>query len=112
MIESDVTCLGALFMLSIYNIQNLDFAREHLWFLSYVLGQRDLHRQDCDKAPAFELAPEQRMSFCWFQPEGPLRLRLRLGSQEPLSPELVGGDWNMTCIYLYVFPSIGDNHPN
>eukprot|EP00435_Cladocopium_sp_Y103_P011666 s1008_g3.t1 len=39
-------------------------------------------RQDCDKAPAFELAPEQRMSFCWFQPEGPLRLCLRLGSQE------------------------------
>ena len=40
--------------------------------------------QDCEHAPAFELGPEQRMSFCWFQPEGPLRLRLRLGSQECL----------------------------
>ncbi|CAK9064512.1 unnamed protein product, partial [Durusdinium trenchii] len=39
-------------------------------------------RQDCDRAPGFELAPEHRMSFCWFQPEGPLKLRLRLGAQE------------------------------
>jgi len=52
--------------------------------LPSFLGQRDEKRQDCEKAPAFELAPEQRMSFCWFQPEGPLRLRLRLGSQELL----------------------------
>eukprot|EP00913_Durusdinium_trenchii_P025373 g23820.t1 len=43
-------------------------------------------RQDCDRAPGFELAPEHRMSFCWFQPEGPLKLRLRLGAQEILGP--------------------------
>ncbi|CAJ1407114.1 unnamed protein product [Effrenium voratum] len=39
-------------------------------------------RQDCEGAPALELAPEHRMSFCWFQPEGPQKLKLRLGSKE------------------------------
>ena len=42
-------------------------------------------RQDSEGAPSLELAPERRMSFCWFQPEGPQRLKLRLGPKEPLS---------------------------
>ncbi|CAE7748294.1 unnamed protein product [Symbiodinium sp. CCMP2592] len=38
--------------------------------------------QDSEGAPSLELAPERRMSFCWFQPEGPQRLKLRLGPKE------------------------------
>ena len=46
---------------------------------------RSLLLQDCPKSPSFELAPEHRMSFCWFQPEQLQRLRIRLGSQERLA---------------------------
>ena len=41
--------------------------------------------EDSEGAPSLELAPERRMSFCWFQPEGPQRLKLRLGPKEHLS---------------------------
>ena len=78
-IESDVICLGGLLISS--TLQG-----------DVVFVGHDVGCQDCDKAPAFELAPEQRMSFCWFQPEGPLRLRLRLGSQELLGRRFGAGE--------------------
>ena len=50
------------------------------------LGARiPLACQDCEGAPSLELAPERRMSFCWFQPESPQLLKLRLGPKEPHS---------------------------